>query len=98
MVGDGQIRLGLRVEPEQVVLEVEDTGSGIEESDVDQVFRPFFTTKEKGKGTGLGLAAVERFVRASKGDIGVKSQPGVGTVFSLAFPRVGSPEISVPAH
>lgn len=98
MVGDGQIRLGLRLEPEQIVLEVEDTGSGIEESDVDQVFRPFFTTKEKGKGTGLGLAAVERFVRSSKGDIGVKSQLGVGTVFSLAFPRVGSPEISVPAH
>lgn len=93
MTGDGEIRLALLAGEEQAIIEVEDTGSGIATEDLDHVFRPFFTTKEEGKGTGLGLAAVERFVRSSSGDVGVESEPGVGTKFSMTFPRTGSPEI-----
>lgn len=93
--GEGEIRLGLLAGQEQAIIEVEDTGFGIVEAHIEQVFRPFFTTKEKGKGTGLGLAAVERFVRASNGDVGVESEVGTGTTFSMAFPRSASPAVSV---
>lgn len=93
--GEGEIRLGLLAGQEQAIIEVEDTGLGIVEAHIEQVFRPFFTTKEKGKGTGLGLAAVERFVRASNGDVGVESEVGTGTTFSMAFPRSASPAVSV---
>ena len=93
MSGGGEIRLGLLAGREQAIIEVEDTGSGIATEDLGQVFRPFFTTKEAGKGTGLGLAAVERFVRSSNGDVGVDSEAGVGTTFSLAFPRTDCAEV-----
>ena len=93
MSGGGEIRLGLLAGQEQAIVEVEDTGAGIPQEDLDQVFRPFFTTKEAGKGTGLGLAAVERFVRSSNGDVAVESEPGVGTTFSLAFPRTDRAEV-----
>ncbi|MDP2361333.1 MAG: PAS domain-containing protein [bacterium] len=72
-----------------VVLEVADTGCGIEESVRGRIFEPFFTTKEMSKGTGLGLSIVYAIVKKCGGDIAVDSQPGLGSSFRLYFPSIG---------
>lgn len=69
------------------VLSISDTGIGIPESKLDKIFEPFYTTKEIGKGMGLGLAISYGIVKDYHGDIEVTSQPGQGTTFKLAFPR-----------
>jgi PAS domain S-box-containing protein len=67
-----------------------DTGHGMDEATSAHIFDPFFTTKERGKGTGLGLSIVYGIVQKCGGAITVKSHPGVGTTFSLFFPRAES--------
>jgi two-component system, cell cycle sensor histidine kinase and response regulator CckA len=67
-------------------LVVEDTGVGITAAALGQIFEPFYTTKDPGKGTGLGLVTVQRIVRAGGGKIDVQSQPGVGTTFTVTLP------------
>ena len=68
------------------MLEVSDTGVGIERSDLPCIFDPFFTTKKDGKGTGLGLSIVKNIVEAHRGSIEVKSAPGEGTTFRIVLP------------
>jgi CheY-like chemotaxis protein len=70
-----------------VVLDVVDSGSGMDGSTLKHLFEPFFTTKIRGKGTGLGLASVYGLLKACGGGIDVQSKPGQGTTIRLVFPR-----------
>ena len=68
-----------------VVVEIEDTGTGISEENLKRIFDPFFTTKGPGKGTGLGLSVSQNIISMHKGQIEVKSQINKGTTFIISL-------------
>ncbi|MDP3722669.1 MAG: ATP-binding protein, partial [Candidatus Omnitrophota bacterium] len=70
----------------QVRIAIADTGSGIAPDKLEKIYDPFFTTKEPGKGTGLGLFIVRQIIERNKGRISVESAVGQGTTFLLEFP------------
>ncbi len=90
MPSGGSLHMANRRLPlkKMAIIEIEDSGEGIEEKNLDHLFDPFFTTKEEGQGTGLGLSIVHGVVKMHRGDIQVKSRPGVGSKFTIQFPLV----------
>jgi signal transduction histidine kinase len=73
-----------------VDIRVEDTGSGIEPSQMSKIFDPYFTTKQGKSGTGLGLYITKKVVEDHNGSIKVDSAPGVGTTFTIRLPLLPS--------
>lgn len=93
-IGNSKQQLALNINSgEYVELIVSDTGSGIGSDVIDKIFEPYFTTKERGKGTGMGLSIVHGIITDYGGGITVESKLGKGTAFHVYFPTVAKEEL-----
>jgi len=88
MEGKGELTVTTRMAPDNEYIEIEfaDTGCGIPPGNHEKIFNPFFSTKEVGRGTGLGLAVSHGIIARHKGTIEVKSEPTKGTTFIIRLP------------
>ena len=86
MKDGGELTIKAYEEGGSVKVEIADTGSGIPEEDIDKIFAPFFTTKEPGKGTGLGLAVSQTIIKNNGGAIYCHSTLGEGAAFIITLP------------
>jgi signal transduction histidine kinase len=75
-------------ESKSIRIKISDTGKGIQEADLKNIFQPFFTTKLPGEGTGLGLAVSSTLIKEHNGEINVESKVGEGTTFTITLPTV----------
>ena len=96
----GTLTIGLSDTPDEITLQVSDTGGGIPRDNLDKVFDPFFTTKQVGMGTGLGLSVTDGIVKMHRGTISVESNADaeVGptwTTFTVTLPRHGEETVAV---
>ena len=87
--GGGTVGLGSRVVDGQLVLEVRDTGSGISVDQLEAIFRPFFTTKARGQGTGLGLPTAQRIAESHGGGLELVESSEHGTIFRVRLRPAG---------
>lgn len=88
----GELKIELEGNNDQIIIKVSDSGTGISKENMDKIFTPFFTTKELGKGTGLGLPLIYGIIKMHKGKIDVKSNTDpnegpIGTLFIIKIPR-----------
>jgi signal transduction histidine kinase/ActR/RegA family two-component response regulator len=92
--GGGKIRVrvdSLKTDSgSMAVIRISDTGSGIDKSVIERIYEPFFTTKEQGKGTGMGLSVAHGIITGLGGEIAVDSSPGEGTLFTISIPIMES--------
>ncbi|MDI6802542.1 MAG: PAS domain S-box protein [Bacteroidota bacterium] len=91
-------KLGIAVNSKFLIINISDTGHGIDEAIQNRIFDPFYTTKEQGKGTGLGLSIVYRIIKQHNGYIDVTSQVGHGTTFSIYLPIIVEPPAEAPSR
>ena len=89
MPRNGALTISCTEQEHCVEIKVRDTGSGIEEEELDHIFEPFYTTKPVGKGTGLGLYIVYSEVENIRGEIRVESEIENGTTFIITIPKEG---------
>jgi two-component system, NtrC family, sensor kinase len=92
MPDGGRLSVRTRVAADSVVLVVEDSGTGMSPETLQRAFEPFYTTKDSGQGTGLGLVLVQSIVQSHGGRIEVDSTPGQGTRVEIEFPIAEDPE------
>jgi signal transduction histidine kinase/ActR/RegA family two-component response regulator len=85
MPNGGLLRIEARCEGIHAVIQVSDTGIGMDQEILEKCFDPFFTTKAIGKGTGLGLSTAYGIIKSHDGSIDIHSRPGAGTTFTLRF-------------
>lgn len=85
MHGEGELRLRTYRDGEEAVVEIGDNGPGIPEKVLPRLFEPFYTTKEPGQGTGLGLYVSYNIVQKHRGKLEVTSRPG-DTCFRVSLP------------
>lgn len=95
MPDGGSLTVSTRRTYTQILIEVEDTGTGIDPAIIHNIFDPFFTTKEVGEGTGLGLAVTYSLVKQMNGNIEVESEPGRGTAITVSLPATQDCTLSV---
>lgn len=93
MNGHGRLRVDIRQQGPEVMVQVSDNGPGIPPEHLPKVFEPFFTTKPNG--TGLGLAVVRGIVREHRGRVSVSCPEGKGTTFELRFPSIAPHDTSL---
>jgi PAS domain S-box-containing protein len=87
------VRLKVNLPPNRYVrISVRDTGKGMDPAIKERIFEPYFSTKEPGKGTGMGLSVLYGIVIGYGGDIRIESEPGIGSEFSIYLPRVEGAE------
>ena len=92
---DSVITVATRLDGERVIVEVSDTGVGIDPKVIGRVFDAFFTTKPVGVGTGLGLAICHRLVSDMRGTLTVESTPGKGSTFRVSLPVAAPAAVAV---
>ena len=85
--GNGSITVSTRVEKNCIQVEISDSGTGMSEAQLNKIYDPFFTTKEVGKGTGLGLPISQAIIKDHNASIGVESRINKGTTFTITFPK-----------
>ena len=86
ITGEGTVRIACHEAHGWVDLQISDTGCGMNAEQLKRMFDPYFTTKEPGKGTGLGLLITKKVIEDHGGTIEVESEQGKGTTFRLTLP------------
>ncbi|WP_155252404.1 sensor histidine kinase, partial [Paenibacillus polymyxa] len=91
MEHNGQLRISAYDTRKAIVIEVQDNGPGIDQEDLTRIFHPYFTTKNRSKNFGLGLAYCMNVMHKHGGKIDVQSKKGLGTTFILQIPITEQP-------
>lgn len=82
----GEISITSGIKNGNIIVEISDTGNGINKNNLDKIFIPFYSSKEYGKGTGLGLPISKKIIKEHEGEISVRSTEGKGTKFTIKIP------------
>jgi PAS domain S-box-containing protein len=93
-----EIAVRTRSDGAHAIIEVADSGPGVPPADRERIFEPFFSTKEIGKGTGLGLFVCRNIVRGFSGEVEVGDRPGGGALFRVTLPAAPAGTVAVPAR